>query len=634
MVKILFCGNLNNEWEIFFAKLNTLHNSARGPFDLLVCSGKFFLNELSFDEFVAKDYHIPCPIYFFDYDNILKDKTLPANLYLLSPVGTIIFNDLIIGSYLSNSDLLFPNEFEKFMNSRHHIRYDVLITSEWPYGLTNLLGENDLHHLSEIGYIPSNTAGSGQVIAEMVTTLRPRYHFSSSLENPIFYQRLPYLQPQTPYSSAFPSVPWFTRFIGLASVSSSKEKHLKWIHALSLDPISAPNTANTALMADLTQPHTACPYSLTSAVSVSADVETDRGNATAGFGSEQPPSKKLRMEDSFSALAAASSQSNSGSIFFGDMGVARQTQRSAAPPQRNTLLTPPSPHSKTLFFGGLPVPKFGKPVSFENDIRHQFEGVISYRQPSGKSFAFVEFESPENALKVIQISQETPPAGVMIHGHPVTVGWAADSNQSSSSRAASSVTPYGPSGASSGSSSGMATATAMAPPPSLDCKTLYVGGLPLCDEPPGLPLDSSSSEPKLREDLKQLFSGCHDIRRIPQKSFAFLEFETHLQAAQAMLTYAQRSDAFQLTDATNQRRKLSLGWSKSESQSVSTSSGSGNGNGPQNNDCWFCLASPNVKVRYFLPACPCPCLLSPLPCLSFLTHPFLLPSSLSVPLQC
>lgn len=546
MVKVLFCGNLNKEWKLFDQKITNLTNSIHGPFDLVICCGIFFNNEESYQEYLHENINLPIPVYIFDHGNFLKNKVLPTNIYLLASVGAIIFQDLVIASYITNGDILYPEEYQKLLNSIKEIRYDILITSEWPQGFTNLLPISELHQLSEVGYVASNTAGSGQIIAELAATLRPRYHISSSLENPIFYQRLPYAQLSTPYSSAFPSIPWFTRFIGLASVSSSKEKHLKWIHALALDPISAPNTTHVSLVADLAQPHTPCPYAMLD---------------TSAARSDEPPPKKIKND-------LSNSTQNPGSFFFGEMAVPRSHK--SAP--KNTLLTPPSSDSKTLFFGGLPVPKsYGnKPTSLEGDIRRQFDGVVSFRQPNGKAFAFVEFDTPENAQRVVAMSQESP--GVVIKGNPLTIGWAADSNNQNSSRI-----------------SGLPVISpAILSPPTLDSKTLFVGGLPPCEEA----LDSQF-ESSLRQELISLFPGCVNVKRISHKSFAFLEFESHIQATTVMLAYSENNEAYQITDPgdSSKKRRLALGWSKGDNHQINQPQ-----NGPQNNDCWFCLASPNVKV--------------------------------------
>jgi hypothetical protein len=594
MVKVLFCGggnrssgnydNINNdEWILFIQKLTTLQNSTHGPFDLLFCPGQFFPTDESYQQFLSHNYQLPLPTYIFDQQNLLREKTLPSNLFLLPSVGTVLLKELTIGCYIPHGNLLYPTEYNQLLKSVEEIRYDLLLTSQWPQQFINLLPEHERTHLSTIGYLSATSPSAveaGQRISNLVTNLRPRYHLSASSAsvsssgttegNPFFYQRLPYLQSTSPYSDTFPNIPWFTRFIGLAPISASKEKHLKWMHALSLEPISASSSSSSAasmesnpsLTADTSQPHTACPYT--------SVVNHD------DLASDHQPSKKIKIDNpSLSAeWGSGVSQQSAGSFFFGDQAAPRKSTI-----QRNTLLTPPSADSKTLFLGGLFVPRPGQPpINYGEEFRHEFVGVLSVRQPAGKPFAFVEFDSPESAMRVVEKSQESV-VGLVVRGNPLTVGWAANPTQRSSS-SSSTVGVYGPS-----------SSSASLAPPSTDCKTLFVGGLFSCDES----LDSST-ETKLRQELMTLFDGCIEVRRLPQKSFGFLEFETHLQAASAMVQYAQNNECYQIDDIASRgggKRRLSLGWSKGTNNSANRSS---TDNGPQNNDCWFCLASPNVKV--------------------------------------
>ena len=85
-------------------------------------------------------------------------------------------------------------------------------------------------------------------VSQLACHISPRYHFSCG-EGEVFYQRTPYINCDNTNSQ--------TRFIGMASVSASKEKTKKWIHALSLDPVAThPATSSNVAVSSCTP----CPY--------------------------------------------------------------------------------------------------------------------------------------------------------------------------------------------------------------------------------------------------------------------------------------------------------------------------------------------------------------------------------------
>mmetsp|Transcript_44570 Transcript_44570/g.127816 ORF Transcript_44570/g.127816 Transcript_44570/m.127816 type:complete len:664 (-) Transcript_44570:38-2029(-) len=110
---------------------------------------------------------------------------------------------------------------------------DVLLTAEWPKGLTDKMG--DAHGPVDPDDVPINWQEiSSHPIAELVAALEPRYHIFGSAD--IFYQRPPF---QTPRSGHV------CRCIGLGRVGS-KGKGRQWVHGLALSP--AKSMPEAALM--------------------------------------------------------------------------------------------------------------------------------------------------------------------------------------------------------------------------------------------------------------------------------------------------------------------------------------------------------------------------------------------------
>lgn len=105
---------------------------------------------------------------------------------------------------------------------------DILITTEWPAGL----------EVSSSIAMPSGESALIQLqcLSELVSALKPRYHFSTSGDT--FYEREPFF-----HAAGEEDQPGYniTRFISLASYGNPGKA--KWIYAFSLDPSAAPPTA-------------------------------------------------------------------------------------------------------------------------------------------------------------------------------------------------------------------------------------------------------------------------------------------------------------------------------------------------------------------------------------------------------
>lgn len=75
-MKVLVCGDIDGEFDILFKRINTLQASAHGPFDILFCSGRIFVDEDNFNSFLLNSEGFPIPTYafgniFFKYHSFL-----------------------------------------------------------------------------------------------------------------------------------------------------------------------------------------------------------------------------------------------------------------------------------------------------------------------------------------------------------------------------------------------------------------------------------------------------------------------------------------------------------------------------------------------------------------------------------
>lgn len=125
-------------------------------------------------------------------------------------------------------------------------------------------------------------------------------------------------------------------------------------------------------------------------------------------------------------------------------------------------------------------------------------------------------------------------------------------------------------------------------PPSTDVMTLFVGGIP------PMPADA------VEELLLPLFPNATRINGVNDKPFAFVEFATHDSAAAVLNDHTSGKTVISLPSDIGGGGPLSLGWGKAKN-----TNDSGRHNRPDripashSDDCWFCLASPVVKVRTY-----------------------------------
>jgi len=550
--------------------------------------------------------------------------------------------------------------FENVRNITNGVGYrgcDICITADWPREMHHFLEDNDLKEFkaTHIGI------GSGsRAAASFAMVVKPRYHFVSGMG--CFYQRNPYRIPLPDLSNLPLGANSSTRLLSIDQVSASKEKNKKWLHALSIRPIIHLSAAELAEVPAGSTDCPYVDIGIPSSISAVGSKNPFGSGATA-LG-DHPSAKRVRLDAGGNFApplppgpppAAAAS----GSFFFGNMGVPRNPNGGPAsagganltapsatactlfiggllrsmtemdlesvlqgvkfvkrPPgkafafvefvsheaakkcveesarrglsiQGRTLtvgwgkerepqnrthggeqggvygpggdehavierqLVPPSEDSKTLFVAGLGhfdptaevVVEGSGLTPIHSALSKLFPGVVSVDQPKGKSYAFVEFENYDAAMAVITQSISEP-RSMVLQATPLVIGWAKGEH-----------------------ATGPGADRLLLEAPSATSKVLFVGHLPL----------TATSE-----QLTALFTDCGTIsvKRPEGRDYAFLEFANTNEAQKAM----------KLGQLVLEDQELLVGWAKGRAAERST----------QSAECWFCLASPVVKVSCFI----------------------------------
>ncbi|RDW93738.1 CwfJ domain protein [Aspergillus mulundensis] len=247
--KIVVIGDVNCELQEVFTKLAKLHVKQSFSFAIITgdlfgdCSSEHELQQMT--ALLQGNIAVPLPTYFS-----LGSKALPArvieqieandevcpNLYFLGKRGTLktsegirivaLGGNLVDGS--ASGTKYHPSYTEseaRTLLGAHHA--DILLTHQWPKGIQT----GSKVELPEGATPPQET----QVISDICSALKPRYHLSST--DGFFYEREPFFHLPTEDS---PDAKPLTRFISLASYISSKTSKAKWMYAFTLDPNAPP----------------------------------------------------------------------------------------------------------------------------------------------------------------------------------------------------------------------------------------------------------------------------------------------------------------------------------------------------------------------------------------------------------
>ncbi|KAK2743292.1 hypothetical protein FQN55_007485 [Onygenales sp. PD_40] len=252
--KIIVVGSVNCSIKEVFTKLAKLQ--AKQNFAFAIITGDLFgdgsdekeLNEIT--ALLKGAIAVPLPTYFTVgnhpiptriIEKIESDDEVCPNLFFLGRRGTLKTSEgvriVALGGNLETAATPPPGGNEKYLpryteNDARSLfgahSADILITNQWPKSIYN--GSNV--SLPDGSKVPEGT----QCIADLCSTLKPRYHLSSNTT--FFYEREPFFH--LPTEDA-PDVKPITRFINLAPFGNSSNQ--KWLYAFSLDPKAPPSTS-------------------------------------------------------------------------------------------------------------------------------------------------------------------------------------------------------------------------------------------------------------------------------------------------------------------------------------------------------------------------------------------------------
>jgi hypothetical protein len=478
MVKVLMSGPVHSEVEfsLLAARVKQLQASAAGPFNLLFLLGMP-------GSCAGIDLGIPVCAY------VSGEVTgVNEHLTIMSACGIFTLQHLTV-AYCFDKDIS-PQDsaYASLISATKATGYrgcDVFLTDQWPFDIHQFLSSADYDAFVSLG---TGLGNGSRTYSSLACTLCPRYHVSAG---PVFYSRAPYLN-----GSGSPD----TRFIGLAAVTTSKEKALKWMHALSLEPLTHMSASDVMSMNQSNVGSaTENPFMDTSLRSTSLgqgrrmDYKTDTHTHKKGRFDALVGEAKLKPLTPF-FHDITSDQSSSLHILSGPGG-------------------DPLGSSRTLFVGGIP------PRISDADIKSIFDGAgyASVSKQEGKSFCFVSFETGAAAQHVISNAND-----FTFRGRQLNINWAKDK-------------------------------TDMPPPvdhvaPSKDHKIVFFGGVPHVAT-----IDDVLGELDIIIHEKDVVES----RRPEGKSFMFVEFASYNLAAKVIEMCAAKKGGYHVFG-----RPVQVGWGR------------------------------------------------------------------------
>jgi hypothetical protein len=145
MKKLLFCGNINSQWETVRERVDKLQASAHGPFDGLICIGSFFKDEHEFYD-IGATLSFPIPTYVVDRTGFSNDYNPPRNVHFLASAGLeTVLGGVTICSLARNAAELATAEYKDLIGRFERSEYagcDILVTQDWPADVLQLLPES------------------------------------------------------------------------------------------------------------------------------------------------------------------------------------------------------------------------------------------------------------------------------------------------------------------------------------------------------------------------------------------------------------------------------------------------------------------------------------------------------------
>lgn len=606
MVKILFCGNIpNGNWSLLKDRLRELQKSNHGPFDILILTGlETFSTKDQYQEMINEFVALDIKAYSFskpDFINNILDRS--ENIEFMEDTNCGILNihkNLTLAFYKSAFPDDLPLSVSQAISNLGYRGCDILISDKLPEHITNHLTPDEISEFKSF-QIPESLFSND--IENFAKLLRPRYHFITNTSR--FYQRRPYINQSSEGKPAL-----YTRVITLDDVSTSKEKHKKWLHALSLNPIIYMKASE---IEETPGDFTDCPY-------VSSKRKLDEINPQQNYFAKQAKEMEFVPQ-------------GTGSFFFGSS--ANKSNRNMAPEGKD---------STVLFIGGLG----NEPV--DNFLYQTLPNLINIKRAPGKPYAFLEFNSFDSAQYIMEKYGQK---GLRYQQRTLNFGWSNKSNKQQTGNIPSfdEETNFK-----------QRNESRLLVPPYEDAKTLYIGnvivssiqdkeallalfpGSKYVEAQPGknfcfvefetytsaMEIITKSIHSTIQFKDKALiigwskaknaasailteaptpqskvlyFGNLHNIstsdldsflqlfgqvsiRKPDGKDYAFIDFPSNDVACEAMNKLIEN-------DLIINGTKVKIGWAKGKAADESN----------QSMDCWFCLASPSIKVKikyYFL----------------------------------
>ncbi|XP_023341614.1 CWF19-like protein 1 [Eurytemora carolleeae] len=252
-LKILVSGDAEGNLASLFKKVEAVNKKA-GPFEMLLCVGSFFgPGNLGWQDYKTGRCKVPIPVYILGklieylghggwsnekvrtHVSVLQGRSTRSSCSLLLLRPEFLGGDTCPSS--ENSPTSRSDNSDRFKISIYSLqnlqalegnlrwddsRYpgvDILLTSDWPKGISNRTRASEVRDL-EVG---------SALVSRLALLSRPRYHFCGLHGE--HYERTPYRNHQTGAEQAKP----VTRFIALGKVGNKEKK--KWLYAFNITPL-------------------------------------------------------------------------------------------------------------------------------------------------------------------------------------------------------------------------------------------------------------------------------------------------------------------------------------------------------------------------------------------------------------
>jgi len=243
-MKVMVAGDVEGSLTALFKRVEAVDKKA-GPFEMLLCVGSFFgPGNPGWSDYKSGRVKVPLPVYILGpnaphelicYPDLVGCE-LAENVIYLGKQGSFTTREGLKIAYLSG---LQANELGEAGDCNYSPtnlqaleanlgwgdpRYqgvDILLTADWPKGITNLTSHKD----PEV----DDMAVGSPLVSRLALLCRPRYHFSAVQGS--HYERPPYRN----HSSGAEQSRHVSRFIALAKVGNKEKK--KWLYAFNITPL-------------------------------------------------------------------------------------------------------------------------------------------------------------------------------------------------------------------------------------------------------------------------------------------------------------------------------------------------------------------------------------------------------------